>query len=215
VQARSAILLVAPALRPDLPMNRSADLANEPAAQPARDDDALRDYQELWFALAKRQWTSVVLVPADPGASAALVGKSLADIGTRLSEFPVTAISVSSVGYDSAFALADLQQHIERERRAAAERRPVVNVTPGAGADAEDAVEVDGAPAADALAPLPTARLVIAIPAVVSEPLGLAATQLADAIVLTVEIGRTKIADAQRTIDLIGRERIAGCFLVK
>lgn len=181
------------------------------------DSAALRDYQELWFELAKRDWTSVVLVPADPGASAANVGKSLAEIGTRLSEVPVTAISVSSVGYESAFALADLQQHIERERRAAAERRPTINVTPRRSGDADDAEEVDlvAREPEDGLARVPTARLVISIPAVVSEPLGLAATQLADAIVLTIEMGRTRIADARRTIELIGRERIAGCFVVR
>lgn len=180
------------------------------------DAATLRRYQELWFALAKRDWTSVVLVPVDPGGSAAKIGKSLAEIGSRLSELPVTAISVGSVGYDSAFALADLQQHVERERRAAAENKRTIDVTARKGApEIVDADGADGEPGSDVLALAPTARLVIAIPAVVSEPLGLAATSSADAIVLTIEMGRTRIADARRTIELIGRERIVGCFFVK
>jgi hypothetical protein len=188
------------------------DSADTPAADAEARVAAIRpEYQELWFALAKRNWTSVVLVPVDPGGSAASIGRSLADIGTRLSELPVTAISVSSMGYDSAFALADLQQHIERERRAAAERRaPTINITPSRPADGPE----DGAPH-DALALAASSRVVISIPAVISEPLGLAATQAADAIILTIELGRTRLADARRTVELIGRERISGCFLVK
>lgn len=213
----SAILSASPGQRPGSPrMLRTPNGHDEGVAPPAQPDgEALRECQELWFALAQRDWTSVVLVPADPDGSAATLGKSLADIGTRLSEIPVTSIAVTSVGYDSAFALADLQQHIERERRAAADRR-VINVTPRAaanGAAVDDAA--DGEVRADALALVPTARLVIAIPAVVKEPLGLAATQMADAVVLTVGIGRTRLADARRTIELIGRERIAGCFVVR
>jgi hypothetical protein len=201
-------------------MDHIKNAASGESAHPAScEDGSLSAYQELWFALSEREWTSVVLVPADPGASAASVGNALAEIGTRLSEIPVTAISVSSVGYESAFALADLQQHVERARRAA-EQSPVINVTPtevGETVEGED----DNHPADTvpgdrlALGTAGTARLVISIPAVVAEPLGLAATQVADAIVLTIEMGRTKIADARRTIELIGRERIAGCFLVR
>lgn len=198
-------------------MDRAENAAAGENGRADRPDRAtLREYHELWFALAKRQWTSVVLVPADPGASAASIGKSLAEIGSRLSELPVTAISVSSLEYDSALALADLQQHLGREQRGTIERAPTIEVTATEIGDSpEDESTQPTATRTEALALVPTARLIISIPAVVSEPLGLAATQVADVIVLTIEMGRTRIADAQRTIDLIGRERIAGCFLVR
>lgn len=193
-------------------------MAND-GSQASGADAGLRQYQELWFALAKREWMSVVLVPADPEGSAAGIGKRLAEIGTRLSEMQVTAISVNSMGYDSAFALSDLQQHVDRESRARPDRTPLINVT-GRVVSASEANAAKGGAAprngnTDALALAPAARLIIAIPAIVAEPLGLATTQRADAIVLTVEMGRTRIADARRTVELIGRERIAGCFVVR
>ncbi len=189
-----------------------------PAGGPDATD--LRQYQELWFALAKREWMSVVLVPADPGGSAASIGKKLAEVGTRLSEIPVTAISVATRGYDSAFALADLQQHVDRDWRSHVDRTPVVKVTGkvtrgDAADDAAPGGPVARPAASTELAVAPAARLFIAIPAVVSEPLGLAAAQSADAIILTVEMGRTRLADARRTVELLGRARIAGCFVVR
>src|SRR5512137_2353710 len=49
-----------------------------------------RDVQELWFGLARLHWTSLVLVPADEGESAAAIATSLADVGRRLRDAPVT-----------------------------------------------------------------------------------------------------------------------------
>ncbi|OFX21453.1 MAG: hypothetical protein A2V77_04830 [Anaeromyxobacter sp. RBG_16_69_14] len=57
-------------------------------------------------------------------------------------------------------------------------------------------------------------KVIIAIQPVVAEPLGLAVTQAADTSILCVEMGRTHLASARRTIELVGRERIAGCLLV-
>ncbi len=58
-------------------------------------------------------------------------------------------------------------------------------------------------------------ELIVAIQPVVVEPLGLTVTQAADAVVLCIELKRTRLAAARRTIELIGRERIAGCLIVK
>lgn len=203
-----------------MPNSVANGVAQEPgpgAASPLAGE--LRQYQELWFALRKRDWMSVVLVPADPGASAADIGKALADIGSRLSEIPVTAISVSSMGYDSAFALADLQHHVVRDWRSQVDHTPLINVTGKVVARGEPATRDEVRPAppdrTETLAVAPAARLVITIPPVVSEPLGLAAAHAADATILVVEVGRTRLADARRTVELIGRERIAGCFVLR
>ena len=47
---------------------------------PARSDGAPpgREYQELWFSLARLHWASVVLVPVDHGGSTADVATALA-----------------------------------------------------------------------------------------------------------------------------------------
>jgi hypothetical protein len=57
-------------------------------------------------------------------------------------------------------------------------------------------------------------RVIVAIPSVVTEPLGVAVTDAADAVVLCVEKGRTRTPSALRTIEMIGRDRIIGCVLV-
>ena len=60
----------------------------------------------------------------------------------------------------------------------------------------------------------PTGKVIVAIQPVVVEPLGLAVTEGADAVVLCIEVGRTRLAAARRTIELVGRERIAGALLL-
>jgi hypothetical protein len=57
-------------------------------------------------------------------------------------------------------------------------------------------------------------RVIVAIPPVVSEPLGIAITDAADAVVVCVEKGKTRMPSVRRTIELIGRERIVGCVLI-
>jgi hypothetical protein len=57
-------------------------------------------------------------------------------------------------------------------------------------------------------------QIIVAIPGVVGEPLGVAVAQAADATVLCIERGQTRIADVRWATEMIGRERILGCFLV-
>jgi hypothetical protein len=147
-----------------------------------RMDPPGREFQELWFALARQSWRSMVLVPADEGASAAATATSLAEVGRRLREAPVTFFIVADpLDYSSAAHLA------------------------ASVASTDQAVGAGVAPAG---------RVIVAIQPVVVEPLGVAVAQAADAAVLCVELGRTRLAAARRTIDLVGRDRIAGCILI-
>lgn len=57
-------------------------------------------------------------------------------------------------------------------------------------------------------------EVIIAIRPVTTDPLGLAVVQAADAAVICVELGRSKLSDVRRTIALIGRERIAGSVTI-
>ncbi len=180
---------------------------------PRLDGSSLRGCKELWFALARRPWRSVVLVPVGVDGVTQALGNSLAELGTRLSEDPVRAMAFTAIRTESAFVLADIQQHLRRMLR---RREPSATIEVGPSTPAEGAAPAGvpvGHPAGTLDAP-PASRLVITIPSVLSEPLGLAATQNADAVVLVVEMGRTKVADALRTIELVGRERIAGCLTV-
>jgi hypothetical protein len=190
--------------------------AQEPASAAADDNTHRPEYQELWMALARRRWTSLVVVPADGECSSADVAKSLADVGKELVEDPVTAIAVSRLGYDSARALSDLQQYVDRARQTG-ERTPAPAEANIVDVSARP-VDPSGAPpdgAGTALALIPNARLVISIPPVVNEPLGLAVAQSADAVLLTFDLGKTRLSEARRTIELIGRDRIIGCFIVR
>lgn len=65
---------------------------------------------------------------------------------------------------------------------------------------------------------LPTTRpgaspieVIVAIPPVTAEPLGLAVAQAVDAVVLCFGLGRTTIDAAREAIELVGRDRIVGC----
>ena len=143
-----------------------------------------REIQELWFALANRRWSLLAVIPVGSGATAASVAISLADVGRRLREMPVTfLVMAESIDYPTAGRIVR---------------------TLGAGGRKDEDPEAG-----------PASKLVIAIPSVLSEPLGLVVAKAADAVVLCIEKGRTTMPEAHRTIELIGRDRIAGCLYVE
>lgn len=180
------------------------------------DDADEKSYQELWLTLARSDWASMVLVPADPGGSVERLAHGLAAAGKRLSPDPVTAVSPSSLEYGTAMALAAMPSFVSRRRLPGASGWPTVDAPPPVAREvnAEDAAPASP-PVGQALALSSAARLIISLPAVVSEPLGLATTQAADVVLICVELGRTRLADARRTVQLIGRDRVAGCLLLR
>ncbi len=131
----------------------------------------LRAYEDLWRSLARRSWTAVALVPAEPSGSTLALATALAEAGKRLGS-PAVAIAAPT-DEEGAGALR------ETVREAAA-----------------------------------SARVVVSAPAVLDDPRSLAVVQAVDLVVVSIERGRTVHADAKRTIELVGRERVAGCFLV-
>lgn len=171
-----------------------------------------REYQELWFSISRKPWTSLVLVPVTPEGSAAVVATSLADVANRLDQTPVTAITAGKLDFNSAYVLADLQRHVASDQR----RGLLVDVTASATYVAEPS-NVAAAEQAEVREPpraLPTSgKLILAVPPVIVEPLGVAVAQAAGTVVLCIEMEETRIADARKTIELIGRELIGGCFL--
>lgn len=194
-----------------------APFAVYPGGQPGRTDTPPgREYHELWFQLAQHGWASVVLVPAGRAAkSVSSVAMALADAGSRIWGSPVSAIIAESMDYLSTRVLAGLQPRAEGRASAPWPR--------AVGIDAkvvEREAQVAGAPGAssvrhDAVLMPPAGRAIIAIHPVVEEPLGIAIAHGADAVVLCVEPGITRMKEARRTIELIGRSRIVGVFLVR
>ena len=155
-------------------------LAVEPVAEKNRVEDLPgREYQELWFSLARTPWTSLVLIPADAGGSAATIATSLAEVGKRLRTAPVTAF------------VADLLDF---------------------GAAGQLAAKVAAAGQAGSPRSATSGRSIFAIPPVVTQPLGVAVAQVADAVILCVEKDRSRLDAIRRTIELVGRDRITGCF---
>lgn len=137
------------------------------------------EFQGLWFRLARSNWTSLVLVPADEGLSAAGIATALADVGRRLRNTPVTfLVMAGSVDYASAGKFVS------------AVTRPSDGV--------------DGRP---------SSRVVVAVPSVIEQPLALAVTDAADAVAVVARTGATAKDAAERTIELVGRDRILGCVL--
>lgn len=196
--------------------NVSFDVGRDEAA-PRPAIPAERRYQELWFALAGGRWASLVLVPTDPGGSCAGIARSLAEVGNRVSDVRVTAVTVDALEYVSAHALVELQRRTVADDDAAGDNRPALVHVTATRVDADNPRRgtMPRAHGGEQVpAPVQPGRLVIAIPSVLSEPLGLALVARAGAVVLCIDRGRTRVADARRTIELVGRERIAGCFLV-
>ncbi len=193
-------------------MGEQAPFAVYPGGQPGLTEAAPgRQYQELWFQLARMRWASVVLVPADRGTSAAVIATSLAEVGTRLRDTPVTAIVAESIDYGSARTLAELQPRLDSTRP-----WPSVEVAASAVPAKEDAaLEASPPPHREAKLMPPMGRAIIAIQPVVDEPLGVAIAQAADAVVLCIEVGITRMKAARRTIELIGPDRIIGVFLIR
>ncbi len=179
------------------------------------------DLLQLWFALAPRGWSSLVIAPAHPDGSVAELARSLADVGKHLSYYPVSAVTLDVLGPRSVRALAELARHVGQGKAT-----PVRAQSPSSSSSSNELQRLltadfreDGEPEdfdeeAPSMAP-PAGQLIIAIPSVISEPLGIAIARAADAVVLAVEVNRTRIADTNRTIETIGREHIAGTCLIR
>jgi len=58
-------------------------------------------------------------------------------------------------------------------------------------------------------------RTIIALDPVVTDPAGIPVALAADMALLCVELGRTKIPEAEKTLQLIGRDHFRGCILIK
>lgn|GEM_PF-2919071 len=169
---------------------------------------ANRQLQQLWQILARLRWHSLVVVPAHAEGSTSEFVRSLAQVGNEFGDLPVASAAVATLGAGAARSLATLvrdAKHQEEERRWLDEARSDAR----SGVPLEPSLH-DGSDSA----PVPLGRLVIGVPSVVAEPVGLGITDAADCVLLGVELGKTTTAEVKRSIELIGRSKIAGCVLL-
>lgn len=154
---------------------------------------------ELWLRLSKRRWASLAVIPVDSEASTQELAFSLADAGTELSDIPVSAITTNVLDAGAARALAALTQRVNERQRQLPEGRD--------GKSGEERQEQAGLPQ------LPKGRLIVSVPSVTGEPVALAVANKVDLVVLAIEVGKTRMRDVKKTIEKIGKDRIAGCIL--
>jgi hypothetical protein len=55
------------------------------------------EWQRIWFAVRSQTWTSLALIPSNPGIDAARIAESLAAMGRVHGERPVTLINATGV----------------------------------------------------------------------------------------------------------------------
>lgn len=195
---------------------KSSQFAVFPGGQAGRSTPGSpgREFQELWFTLARKRWASLAIVPVGAKVSASTIATSLAEVGSRLRDTPVTAIVAEALDYGAARTLSEIQPRLFEERALSNALEVPAKVV---------ATRVEGAsPTVAAIASLrdahvvsPMARVVIAIRSVIEEPLGVAVAQAADAVLLCVELGESQLAAARRTVELVGAERVVGALLVR
>lgn len=158
-------------------MARSAPM-NSPDAEPTskplnlgtKGGALAPELQQLWFACLKREWSSLVVLPANPGGSSGDVARALAEIGRLQRGSGVHFLNAEKVDLGATSGLI-----IEMTSR----------VTKGE-------------------------LVIISLDSVLSNHAGIPVALAADAALLCIELGKTEVTSARRTLDLLGRDRILG-----
>lgn len=186
----------------------ASDVERRLKPEQRRRTDVDREMQELWFRLSRHDWRSVVLVPAGRGSSTAVLASLLGDVAQAIRSGPVTVFTMADpTDYEPAVTIVVSARASTAIQRQAAPVDYVGATQIVASAAASASADRDGANH--------VGKVIVSVQPVVTEPLGLAVAQAADAVVLCIEEGRTRISDALKTIDLIGRDRILGSLLIR
>jgi len=167
-----------------------------------------RELQELWFATRRREWKSLVVVPASPGSSVLHIAQALGEVGGAIRMSPVKVVNAEGMDLDGiAMLVMDMSGEVDAEPKPEVLGSVWTSGSPGAPGPGRDFPVGRGAAAARAT--------IIAIDAVAENPLILPVALAADAVLLCVELGRTRLDDARHTVELIGRDRIMGTVLIR
>ena len=84
-----------------------------PTAVPAEKDMPSAELQRLWFATLKKDWSSLVVLPAHPGGDAIRVGRALAQVAALHKDVPIKLISGEGADLQNASRLIiDMTTHV-------------------------------------------------------------------------------------------------------
>lgn len=161
--------------------------ARTAGARPAWSQAAV---QELWYSLLKIPWASLVVVPVDKSCSAHDLIEALAEQALLHTARPMTTID-------------------------AAGKDATVVVELMASMMVEGATRDESGPKPKRVAPWEGRQILISIAPPAEDPRGIAVAFAADAVLLYVKAGQTRVRVAERTIALIGAERLIGCVFEK
>jgi hypothetical protein len=151
----------------------------------SRTVDPASEAQDLWLAITKHEWSTLVLVPAHDGGSALNLARELVEVGTAFRRRPVELICTEGMDLSTATGwLADVLMGI-----------------PTRAAD----IPISQA--------WHYGRLVV-LESVVSNPVGIPIAQAADGALLVVERGVSDLDSARWTVESIGAKCFLGCALV-
>lgn len=154
-----------------------------------------REIQELWFAMRRSPWKSVAVMPAHPGGSARALAEDLCQVARLTGR---SARLVVAEGLELA-DIASLAAEMEGGSGGSAwVSRPRSDSGPGRHAQHPDDADL----------------VITALDSVLANPLILPLALANDAVLLVVELGRTDMESARKSVELIGRDRLIGCALI-
>ncbi len=88
---------------------------NAPAVSQKQVDIPSAEMQRLWFATLKKEWNCLAVIPAHPGGSASVVGKSLAKVASLHKESSIKLISGEGCDLTGASRLIiDMTSHVSQ-----------------------------------------------------------------------------------------------------
>jgi hypothetical protein len=134
--------------------------------------------QQLWIAVQRQEWSSLVVMPSGPEGSAYEVARILHTVGK--------------------LTMGDRLRLLDGRGVKLAGTAPLI-------------LEMTGSspvrPASDSRGD----RVLVVIDWVLAQPSGIPIALAADAAVLCVDLGRTSVAEARETIQVVGPQRFVGC----
>jgi hypothetical protein len=145
--------------------------------------------QELWFSLIRKPWASLALLPTHERGSSIEVARRLAAIGGRFRGAPLTLLEGADLDLESAARLTQTVQTAGSSWTSASPQ--------------QQRIGVQSEP-----------RTLVALGPLLENPMGVPVALAADAVLLLIERGLTRIPDAQKTLRMIGREHVIGAVLV-
>jgi hypothetical protein len=156
----------------------------------SRKPDSAAELRELWFAITRRRWTTLVMIPAHEGGSALSLAYELVEAGSALRRKPIELISAEGMDLTTASGW-------------------LFDALSGSIRPPPKALEAD----AGTVQPDRYERIVVLEP-VASNSMSVPVAKAADAVLLVVERGVSDLSGARMTVAAIGRDRFVGCAMM-